>query len=72
MSLQQKVALIEYGFVFVAGLYSLAMGRRWVGKNPGASEAYDRWHAKTGRHLAWMGPLLCAFAVFMLIERMNR
>lgn len=72
MSFQFKVALVEYGFLFVAGLYCLAMGKRWIGKKPGVSAEYDRWHASQGRHLSWMGPLVSAFAVFMLIDRASK
>ena len=72
MNIETRVALIEHGLVFLAGLYALALGRRWVGKKPGLSVDYDRWHARIGRHLAWLGPVVCVCALLMLLQRVGR
>lgn len=72
MSARQVAVLVEYGIMLLAGLYALALGRRWVGKKPGVDPKYDRWHASTGKHLAWLGPLVCLFAIFMLVEKLGR
>lgn len=59
--------LVEYGIMFLAGIYITALGHRWLGKPPAASPAYDAWHGKYGKSMKWLGPAISAFAVVLYV-----
>jgi hypothetical protein len=59
-------ALVDGAIPVAAGLYLTLLGYRVVGKKPGESEKYDRWHARFGRFFKVGGPLLILITVVRL------
>ena len=58
-------ALVNNAIPFFGGLYCWLLGSRKVGKPPGQDLKLDAWHARFGKVLLLIGPLLMLFAVFV-------
>jgi hypothetical protein len=60
MTAGQMATIIEAGIGVLIGLYASLLGHRVVGKKPGESPDYDKWHEAWGGTLKALGPVIAA------------
>ena len=63
MRVEVIAALVDGGIPIVGGIYATLLGLRIIGKPPGESPKYDRWHERFGRTLKVLGPILVFFGI---------
>jgi len=56
--------LVNASIPFFGGVYATLLGFRVVGAKPGQSLKSDEWHARFGKLLKVLGPLLILFGLF--------
>jgi hypothetical protein len=52
----------------LGGVYATLLGYRIVGKKPGESFDYDRWHERYGTMLRRFGPLIIVLGIFLAVK----
>jgi hypothetical protein len=57
-------ALVEAAIPLLGGLYATLMGFQVIGGRKGDPK-YEAWHARIGRHLKWLGPVVMASGVLL-------
>lgn len=65
-------AAVEALIPLVGGLICTLYGFRLIGPKPGQNPKQDEWHAKWGRHMKWLGPVVIAFAIVLFAMNLNR
>jgi hypothetical protein len=60
-------AVLQGVIRLMIGTFITLIGFRVVGKRPGESERYDRWHHRFGLILKLVGPLMAAFGIFEIL-----
>lgn len=68
MDLDTIGALLESAIPLLGGVYGSLIGFRKLGKRPGEDEKLDAWHAKHGKVLRWLGPLVALFGVVLAVQ----
>lgn len=63
---------MDKGISIAAAIVALLLGYRFVGKKPGESEAFDKWHARWGRTVRIRGWVMLACFVPLLIVDLAR
>jgi hypothetical protein len=65
-------ALVEGCIPFIGGIVATLYGYRILGKTPGQDPRFDGWHAKWGRMLKVLGPLVALFGVLLATQGLLR
>lgn len=60
--------LVDAGIPLLGGVYATLLGFRVIGKPHGEAPEVDEWHARYGRHLMILGPMVTAFGLFKLVS----
>lgn len=58
------------GIGFLLGIFATLLGYRLIGRKPGQVEAYDKYYARVGKHLKWIGPLIIALCSIVILSGM--
>ncbi len=65
--------LINAGIGVLIGVYVSLLGHRVIGKKPGVSPEYDKWHKDHGSLLRVLGPVIAVCsALVALADLANR
>ncbi|VTR92626.1 unnamed protein product [Gemmata massiliana] len=72
MSAQMFGELLPNGISILIGICVTLVGFRVFGKKPGVSEEADRWHAKTGKWLKLLGPVIVLGGLVSLVATTNK
>ena len=67
MSAQMFGEVIPNGISILIGICVTLVGFRVFGKKPGVNEEADRWHAKTGKWLKLLGPVIVLGGLVSLV-----
>ena len=72
MTAKLIAVLIDKGISIVAASVALLVGYRKLGKKPGESEVFDKWHVKWGKTLRICGWVMLVCFVPLLIADVVR
>jgi hypothetical protein len=59
--------MLEGTIMFLAGAWTCLLAWRLVGKRPGESRRWDRWHSRFGKLLKVVGPILSVIGMAVLV-----
>ncbi|WP_018413506.1 hypothetical protein [Methyloversatilis thermotolerans] len=62
MSPSEIASVADFAISFAGGILAMLFGFRVIGKG----KQIDVWHAKWGKHLRWIGPMLILYAAYSL------
>lgn len=72
MSAELVGAIVNSAIPFFEGVCCWLVGSRRLGKPPGQDPKLDDWHARFGKLLFLLGPLLMLFGVFLFVAGLFR
>lgn len=65
MTASDIALIVDFAISLGGGVLATLFGFRIVGKRA----HMDAWHAKWGKHMKWLGPIVILFAVVQLLIR---